>query len=158
MCNLDTETLQKHFPLTGPKWKSDSGSSFKGEELPQDVVETIKKKVLEGIPRDWNFSHYRSFFKENDVLFHTLEEFSPKKKNTPTKEQRTLKYDATFSQGFKEKMNSMSSSFKFLEELNNIRDYLIKSEVYTWTPKDLKAWSNQEDNNITKEFLGRSVH
>ncbi|KAA1119335.1 hypothetical protein PGT21_022486 [Puccinia graminis f. sp. tritici] len=335
MCNLDTETLQKHFPLTGPKWKSDSGSSFKGEELPQDVVETIKKKVLEGhlikmneilhkigsfkrvfqrfgvyqiannialkiqnnifktvdymyiqdvmnekalrefyqtgnvmeiaayvmvrnydfehkiqvysthtfpsntgIPRDWNFSHYRSFFKvlqdrelryfkylslqeflkvkffdssvvsslENDVLFHTLEEFSPKKKNTPTKEQRTLKYDATFSQvkhelknlllqfqddfslypwkeerrrnafcilefikenynlenilklkngqGFKEKMNSMSSSFKFLEELNNIRDYLIKSEVYTWTPKDLKAWSNQEDNNITKYIQG----
>jgi hypothetical protein len=25
-------------------------------------------------------------------------------------------------QGFKEKMNSMSSSFKFLEELNNIQD------------------------------------
>jgi hypothetical protein len=48
MCNLDTEILQKNLPILDPKWRYNSGSSFKGEELPQDIVETIKKKVLEG--------------------------------------------------------------------------------------------------------------
>ncbi|KAA1119334.1 hypothetical protein PGT21_022415 [Puccinia graminis f. sp. tritici] len=57
-------------------------------------------------------------------------------------------------QEFSQKMNSMSSSFKLLEELNNIRDYLINYKLSSWTWKDLRDWSNQKDNKISNFIQG----